>query len=155
MVLDTGNQAIDPDKIVIPFTQDVYVTFLYEGAGFENRIWRELYEDAVDLAGDWLERDGNRSIRFISMSDDNKRRWCLDGNGDGNWIGLGSFPIDEKIDRHGQAQDSFCGRIEGGTKDMKMYFVSIIDNGGAEWCVFTAKREWNDHGSSQSILHGP
>ena len=36
MVLNTGNQAIDPNNIVIPFTQDVYVTFLYEGAGFEQ-----------------------------------------------------------------------------------------------------------------------
>ncbi len=35
MVLNTGNQAIDPNNIVIPFTQDVYVTFLYEGAGFQ------------------------------------------------------------------------------------------------------------------------
>ena len=32
--LQTGNQALDPNHIIIPFTQEVGVTFLYENAGF-------------------------------------------------------------------------------------------------------------------------
>jgi hypothetical protein len=34
LYLDTGNIAIDPNHIVIPFTQEVAVYFMYEGAGY-------------------------------------------------------------------------------------------------------------------------
>ena len=34
LFLDTGYYAIDPNYIVIPFTQEVAVTFFYEGAGY-------------------------------------------------------------------------------------------------------------------------
>jgi hypothetical protein len=34
LYLDTGYYAIDPDHIVIPFTQEVMATFFYEGAGY-------------------------------------------------------------------------------------------------------------------------
>jgi type IV pilus assembly protein PilY1 len=34
LYLDTGYYAIDPNRIIIPFTQEVAVTFFYEGAGY-------------------------------------------------------------------------------------------------------------------------
>lgn len=34
IMLNTGFHAIDPNRIIIPFTQEVAVTFLFEGAGY-------------------------------------------------------------------------------------------------------------------------
>ncbi len=36
VTLNTGNQAIDPENIVIPFRQEVAVYFFYEGAGYNE-----------------------------------------------------------------------------------------------------------------------
>ena len=41
--LDTGNDALDPNSIVIPFEQEVSVTFLYEGAGYDSNDLGWLY----------------------------------------------------------------------------------------------------------------
>jgi hypothetical protein len=54
LVLQTGNQSINPEKIVVPFTQDVYVTFLYEGAGYVSDFGWMLYTDTVDSNGNFL-----------------------------------------------------------------------------------------------------
>lgn len=41
--LETGNAALDPSHIVIPFEQEVAVTFLYEGAGYDSNDLGWLY----------------------------------------------------------------------------------------------------------------
>lgn len=54
MVLQTGDDAIDPNTIVVPFEQEVAVTFLFEGAGYESDFGWMLKEDAVDGDGNFL-----------------------------------------------------------------------------------------------------
>jgi len=54
IVLDTGSSAIDPNNIVIPFKQEVAVSFLYEGAGYESDLGYILKSDAVDASGNFL-----------------------------------------------------------------------------------------------------
>ena len=51
LILQTGNQAINPNAVKIPFTQDVKVTFLFEGAGHKSDFGWMLYEDAVNADG--------------------------------------------------------------------------------------------------------
>lgn len=54
MVLETGNDAINPDSIIIPFEQEVAVTFMYEGAGYESDFGWMLKQDAVDAGGNFI-----------------------------------------------------------------------------------------------------
>ncbi|MBW1972188.1 MAG: DUF4114 domain-containing protein [Deltaproteobacteria bacterium] len=63
----TGQQAIDPNNIIIPFTQDVYVTFLIEGAGYRNRFGWFLAEDAEETQGH----------RMVPPEDSPKRHWIF------------------------------------------------------------------------------
>ncbi|MFZ3046922.1 MAG: hypothetical protein WA151_13490, partial [Desulfatirhabdiaceae bacterium] len=51
IVLRTGVQSIEPENIVIPFTQEVSVTFLYEGAGNVSDFGWMLKSDAVNADG--------------------------------------------------------------------------------------------------------
>lgn len=41
--LETGNDSLDPNAIIIPFEQEVSVTFLYEGAGYDSNDLGWLY----------------------------------------------------------------------------------------------------------------
>ena len=49
--LQTGQQAINPESIIIPFTQEVNVTFLCEIAGYVSDFGWILKDDAVDANG--------------------------------------------------------------------------------------------------------
>lgn len=56
LTLQTGAQAINPQRIVIPFEQEVSACFLYENAGYTSTLGWMLARDAVfDSAGrlDW------------------------------------------------------------------------------------------------------
>ena len=100
LVLKTGIQAIDPENIVIPFTQEVAVTFLYEGAGFDltNFGWM-LAEDGVGGTKNEIYHevndDNNNGVLDVSKSDDTDR--FGDTNEDGvvnafdNRVVLGTF----------------------------------------------------------------
>jgi len=57
LVLKTGDAAIDPNNIVIPFTQEVSVTFLYEGVGYK----------LSDFG--WMLAKGNRRPKIRSLSE--------------------------------------------------------------------------------------
>jgi type IV pilus assembly protein PilY1 len=89
--LDTGNQAIDPNKIVLPFDQAVTVCFLYEGAGDRsmhfgwmlasegiNGTKHEIYDDIND--NDYGPMSGN-GVLDESKTDTGNR--FGDRNGDG------------------------------------------------------------------------
>lgn len=52
--LATGFQAIDPNRIVIPFDQNVWASFFYEDAGYTSTLGWMLYNDAVDVNGNFL-----------------------------------------------------------------------------------------------------
>ncbi len=55
--LDTAKQAINPERIVIPVEQEVYATFIYEGAGHVSDFGYVRLEDAV-------EKDDNGNIKY-------------------------------------------------------------------------------------------
>ncbi len=52
--LDTGNQAINPNSIIIPFEQEVWVSFLHENAGYRSSLGWVRKEDALDTNGNFL-----------------------------------------------------------------------------------------------------
>jgi type IV pilus assembly protein PilY1 len=126
MVLNTGNQSIDPNSIIIPFTQDVYVTFLYEGAGFTQSDFG--YKFASE------GKNGTKHQIYANIND-NDNDGVLDGVGDRN--------LDGVVDR--QDNKVFLGTIEGGTEIV--FYLDSTDNGCGGWCgdIFYTKREWNDH----------
>lgn len=80
LYLDTGDQAINPESIVIPFEQDVWVSFLYEDAGYRSTLGWMLRTDAV------FDRWGNFSWAGVPSS---KKRTIFEriddccGGGDG------------------------------------------------------------------------
>ena len=94
IVLSTGNDAIDPDNVVIPFEQEISVTFLYEGAGYVSDFGWMLKSDAVNEYGVYKGWNNIPSSAkhpvFRNIKDDSE------GEG-GNGIldsdsGLGSMP---------------------------------------------------------------
>ncbi|BCR03311.1 hypothetical protein DESUT3_03800 [Desulfuromonas versatilis] len=52
--LETGRASIDPNQIVIPFEQEVWVRFLHEDAGYRSTLGWVLKTDAVDENGAFL-----------------------------------------------------------------------------------------------------
>jgi hypothetical protein len=141
LVLQTGNQSIDPEEVVVPFTQDVYVTFLYEGAGYVSDFGWMLYQDAVDDNGDFLGWNNIPNSKkhpiYHNIRDDQETPGCC-GGGDGvldTDYGNGSFPISNEasmaiyddgtgipfhIDQDGTVtpkdMKKFLGRFQGGTE---------------------------------------
>jgi type IV pilus assembly protein PilY1 len=86
MVLQTGNQAINPESIIIPFKQEVAVTFIYEGAGYVSDFGYVLKQDAVNADGSFktwnsIALDKRHPI-FHNVNDDNETGGCC-GGGDG------------------------------------------------------------------------
>ncbi|WP_035242487.1 PilC/PilY family type IV pilus protein [Desulfobacter vibrioformis] len=159
LVLDTGNNAIDPDNIVIPFTQEVIVTFLYEGAGYVSDFGYILKKDAVDGNGNfkgWNNiPENDKHPLFIKIYDDNETGDCCGG---GNGIldteyGNGSFPTTSEDDLASYddgtrnpdgSVNTFVvdgdGRVTA--RDMKKSIGTIA--GGTELVFFlTADKRWN------------
>ena len=128
--LNTGNQAIDPDSIIVPFKQDVYVTFLYEGAGFKQTDFGWIFAS---------EGKGGVKHEIYANINDNDKNGILDGMTDRNGDGV--------IDRHDNKV--YLGTIDGGTEIV--FYLDARDNGCGSWCgdIFFTKRAWNDHD-----LHG-
>ena len=98
IVLNTGAQAIDPNSIIIPFTQEVLVTFLYEGAGYVSDFGWMLYEDGVDAGGNFKGWANiplvKKHLIFSRILDDAEQGGCCGGgNGilDSDYAG-GGFP---------------------------------------------------------------
>ena len=54
LVLQTGSTAIDLENIVIPYDQEVWITYIHSGAGFYNDFGWMLKDDAVDGSGNFL-----------------------------------------------------------------------------------------------------
>jgi hypothetical protein len=124
LVLNTGVQGIDPNNIVIPFKQDVYVTFLYEGAGFR-----------LSDFGWMFAADGPSGTKhpIYSNINDNNNDGVLDGQTDINQDGV--------IDRHDNKR--YLGTIAGETEIV--FYLDSTDNGCGNWCgsLFFTKQDWN------------
>ena len=95
MVLRNGTPAISPEKVVIPFTQDVYATFLSEGSGAVSDMGWVLYGDAVDENGVFVGWDGilleKKHVIFRRIVDDTEGFGIGDGILDVDY-GNGQFP---------------------------------------------------------------
>jgi type IV pilus assembly protein PilY1 len=126
LVLDTGYAAIDPAKIIIPFTQSVSVTFLYEGAGFK-------YSDF----GWMLAANGSAGTKHEIYQDvnDNDQNGVLDVGPNNNADRFGDTNGDGRID----ALDNIkvLGTFEGGTE---IVFYLKVDN---ENQTYYTKTDWN------------
>ncbi len=158
LTLETGAQVINPDNIVIPFEQEVFVTFLYEGAGYVSDFGWMFKEDAVNVDGSFkgwnnIPIDKKHPI-FIRIYDDNETGGCCGG---GNGIldtdyGNGGFPT---------SSESSLATYDDGTgypfivdgdgsvtpRDMKKSLGTIA--GGAELVFFlTADKRWNTSDTS-------
>jgi type IV pilus assembly protein PilY1 len=103
MVLQTGNQAINPESIVIPFKQEVAVTFIYEGAGYVSDFGYVLKSDAVNADGTFkgwnnIPLDKRHPI-FHNVLDDNETGGCCGGgNGifDSDYGNDNAFPTNSE-----------------------------------------------------------
>ena len=86
LVLNTGYAAIDPNKIVIPFTQDVSVTFLYEGGDYSKTDfgWM-LAKDGIGATKHYTYYDvnDNNNNGVLDVSSENRADGVADINGDG------------------------------------------------------------------------
>jgi hypothetical protein len=82
LYLETGNQAINPNSIVIPFKQEVWVSFFYEDAGYQSTLGWLYTSDGIDpktgaFAG-WTNIDATKKHALF--------RRIADGTGGGNGI---------------------------------------------------------------------
>lgn len=153
ITLDTGSAAIDPESIVIPFEQEVSITFFYEGAGYVSDFGYMLKEDAVDTNGDFLgweniPADAKHPIFHNIYDDDETGDCCGGGNGilDADY-GNGSFPTSSETSL--ASYDDGTGLLftvdgDGSVtpKDMKKTLGTFA--AGTELVFFlTADKDWS------------
>ncbi|WP_028323900.1 InlB B-repeat-containing protein [Desulfatirhabdium butyrativorans] len=118
--LQTGNQAINPEQIVIPFTQTVAATFIYENAGFsQNDFGWILATDGPSGTKHEVYRDINDNNNNGVLDD----REGVDSNGDGT-VNV----LDNRV---------VLGTFAGGTE---LVFYLKVDE--QSYTAFT-KTEWN------------
>ncbi|MGD8954832.1 MAG: hypothetical protein PVI45_10695, partial [Desulfobacterales bacterium] len=162
IVLQNGTPAISPEKVAIPFTQDVYATFLFEGSNAVSDIGWVLYGDAVDEKGvfvgwDTIPRDKKHTI-FRRIVDDTESLGGGDGIFDEDYSN-GQFPTSSEaalaayddrtgtlfaVDRDGQVSP----------RDMKKHLGRFA--AGSEIVFFlTAGREWDLAEANQVFFNKP
>jgi hypothetical protein len=126
LMLTTGHAAIDPNHIVIPFTQDVSVTFIYEEAGYQlSDFGWMLAEEGIDGTKHEIYQDIN----------DNDRNGVLDADVDDEDDRYGDVNGDGVIDARDNKQ--VLGNFAGGTE--LVYYLKVDD----EDRIFYTKKEWN------------
>ena len=165
IVLDTGAMAIDPNNIVIPFTQEVYVNFVYVNACYISDMGWLLYSDCVDASGNFLGWNNiplaKKHPLYIKVTDT-----PCSGQGDGIFdagYGNGNFPFANeaaiatyndgtgylfKVDGDGSVtpkdMKKSLGTIAGGTQIV--FFLSSNsrwDTANNAANVFFTKQAWN------------
>ena len=116
IVLRTGHEAIDPDNIVIPVDQEVSVTFLYEGAGFQLTDFGWMYaEDG---------KDGPKTEVYQNINDNpNGGDGVLDTSPEDTTPRYGDANADGSIDALDNRQ--VLGTFSGGTE---LVFYLKVDN---------------------------
>ena len=162
MVLQNGSTALSPEKVVIPFTQDVYATFLFEGSSACSDLGWILYGDAVDDNGGFVGWDNvlhnKKHVIFHRIVDDTENLGGGDGVLDADY-GNDQFPTSSEaavaayddrtgtlfaVDRDGQVSP----------RDMKKHLGRFA--AGSEIVFFlTAGREWDLAEASQVFFNKP
>jgi len=162
MVLQNGIPAISSEKVIIPFTQDVYATFLSEGSTAVSDLGWILYGDAVDdndVFASWesIPHD-KKHVIFHRIVDDTESLGGGDGVFDADY-GNGQFPTSSEaalaayddrtgtlfsVDRDGQVT----------LRDMKKHLGRFA--AGSEIVFFlSAGREWDAAEASQVFFNKP
>lgn len=84
--LDTGANAINPDSIIIPFEQEVSVTFVFEGAGYKLNDFGWMYYDN-GIGGEKFQVyenvNDNNNNGVLDVSTSSTTNKYGDRNGDG------------------------------------------------------------------------
>jgi hypothetical protein len=141
--LNTGNQALDINNIVVPFDQEVAVTFVYENAGYELTRFGWMFATDVDSSGNPI----TSKIRWIySNINDNNNNGILDvdaGNSTNRWN-------DRNNDGVINARDNkeVLGYFKGGTELVFVLDSSLNNNssyrpGESRGAVLYSKKAWN------------
>ena len=148
MVLQNNNRVTSSEKFVIPFTQDVYATFISEGSTAVSDLGWILYEDAVDDNGDFVGWDAiprdKKHVIFHRIVDDIGNLGGGDGILDVDY-GNGQFPTGSEaafasyddssgslfaVDRDGQVtprdMKKHLGRFAAGSEIV--FFLSVDRN---------------------------
>jgi type IV pilus assembly protein PilY1 len=138
--LDLGQQAINPDGIVIPFEQDVCVSFFYEDAGYTSSLgWIRADEAVFDGAGafDWDNTPDSAKHPVFEQ--------VADGSGGGDGI-LDAYVGDTKSELAAKGFSPF-GEVNSDdvtAKDMRKCLGTF--GAGAELVFWLANQDgdWRD-----------
>jgi type IV pilus assembly protein PilY1 len=116
--LNTGNQALDINNIVVPFDQEVAVTFVYENAGYTYTRFGWMF--ATDVLSTGLPNTAK--IRWVySDINDNNANGILDVSGSTNTNKWNDRNNDGKIDARDNKE--VLGYFKGGTE-----LVFVLDS---------------------------
>ena len=166
IVLQTGNQAIDPNHIVIPYTQKVYVSFIYVNACYISDMGWLFYSDFFDSNNNQLTWDNiplsKKHPIFIKVTDGP----CGSTTGSGGGVGMdgifdggygnGSFPYGGPESAVASYNDgtAYPFIVDGDGQvtpmDMKKSIGTIA--GGSEIVFFlSANSRWNASNNGANV----
>ena len=158
IVLDTGAMAIDPNNIVIPFTQEVYVNFVYVNACYISDMGWLLYSDCVDASGNFLGWNNiplaKKHPLYIKVTDT-----PCSGQGDGIFdagYGNGNFPFaNEAAIATYNDGTGYLFKVDGDgsvtPKDMKKSLGTIA--GGTQIVFFlSSNSRWNTANNAANVF---
>ncbi len=126
LVLNQDYGAIDPNPMVIPFSQDVSVSFLYEGSDYN------LTDFGWMLAQDGINGIKHEIYRNIN---DNDRNGVLDSGPNDQNNAYGDTNGDGTVDARDNKID--LGRFAGGTE--LVFYLKVDD----EDSIFYTRKNWN------------
>ena len=158
IILDTGPMAIDPNNIVIPFTQEVYVNFVYVNACYISDMGWLLYSDCVDANGNFLGWNNipidKKHPLYINITDT-----PCSGQGDGIFdagYGNGNFPFaNEAAIATYNDGTGYLFKVDGDgsvtPKDMKKSLGTIA--GGTQIVFFlSSNSRWNTANNAANVF---
>ena len=167
LVLQTGSAAIDLENIVIPYNQEVWVTYIHSGAGLYNDFGWMLESDAVFNGGDIdyhaIRAAGNTHGIFRDIRDGNQTVFFADGIFDAfegtteayvsNFDDNTGYPFMVNWDGEVGPEDhrKSLGIFAGGTEIVFFLASYLYWDGDRDWddpalnpdWVFYTKKDWN------------
>ena len=126
LVLNTGYGVVDPSRMVIPFTQNVAVTFIYEETDYKSTDF-----------GWMLTQNGITGTKheIYQNVNDNDQNGVLDRGPDDQNDAYGDANGDGTVDARDNKVD--LGRFAGGTE---LVFYLEVDNQNS---IFYTEKGWN------------
>lgn len=176
--LETGQQGIDPDEIRVPFEQELFANFIWEGAGYKSDFGWMLYDDAVDADGNflgWKNIDNSKKHPiFVRVNQEGKgggfilnnesQRGGTNRNGDTeaaikNWDDGTGLPFlvnnDGKVDNRDMRKSLGNGRTFAGNTELVFWLAADSDwRTAGEGVMRYSKRLWNPDYTKNSFPPG-